>query len=130
MPGVVRGQPRLWLGAEGAAVLAVAVAAYAAGHYSWMMFGVLFLGPDLSFLAYIAGPRAGAWGYNMMHSYALPLALGAALHAVGHPLGVPLIWIAHIAFDRTVGYGLKYESAFGHTHLGELNQKASPAADV
>ena len=29
-----------------------------------------------------------------------------------------LIWAAHIGFDRLMGYGLKYETAFGATHLG------------
>ena len=27
------------------------------------------------------------------------------------------IWFAHIGMDRTVGYGLKYASAFKATHL-------------
>jgi hypothetical protein len=29
-----------------------------------------------------------------------------------------LIWIAHIGFDRALGYGLKYPTGFGDTHLG------------
>ncbi len=29
-----------------------------------------------------------------------------------------LIWVAHIGFDRMLGYGLNYPTAFGHTHLG------------
>jgi hypothetical protein len=33
-----------------------------------------------------------------------------------------LIWVAHIGFDRLLGYGLKYASAFGHTHLGARGQ--------
>jgi hypothetical protein len=32
-------------------------------------------------------------------------------------LAVALIWIAHIGFDRLLGYGLKYISDFKHTHL-------------
>ncbi|MGQ7476239.1 DUF4260 family protein [Streptococcus suis] len=31
-----------------------------------------------------------------------------------------LIWLAHIGWDRAFGYGLKYESGFKHTHLGDL----------
>jgi hypothetical protein len=34
-----------------------------------------------------------------------------------------LIWCAHIGFDRTLGYGLKYAEGFGYTHLGRLNNK-------
>jgi Domain of unknown function (DUF4260) len=38
----------------------------------------------------------------------------------GAPLltAVGLIWIAHIGFDRALGYGLKYPTRFGDTHLG------------
>jgi hypothetical protein len=28
-----------------------------------------------------------------------------------------LIWLAHCGFDRLLGYGLKYETAFKDTHL-------------
>ena len=30
---------------------------------------------------------------------------------------VALIWLTHIGFDRLLGYGLKYPSAFTDTHL-------------
>ncbi|WP_188647767.1 DUF4260 family protein [Marinithermofilum abyssi] len=30
-----------------------------------------------------------------------------------------LIWIAHIAFDWTLGFGLKYDQ-FKHTHIQRL----------
>jgi hypothetical protein len=29
-----------------------------------------------------------------------------------------LVWFAHIGMDRALGYGLKYDDAFTHTHLG------------
>ena len=35
-------------------------------------------------------------------------------------LPVCLIWLAHIGFDRLLGYGLKYPDAFKDTHLGRL----------
>jgi hypothetical protein len=31
-----------------------------------------------------------------------------------------IFWLAHIGFDRSLGYGLKYSSGFKHTHLGIL----------
>jgi len=31
-----------------------------------------------------------------------------------------LIWTAHIAMDRALGYGLKYPTSFKKTHLGWL----------
>jgi hypothetical protein len=29
-----------------------------------------------------------------------------------------LIGLAHVGFDRALGYGLKYATGFGDTHLG------------
>ena len=38
-----------------------------------------------------------------------------------------IIWCAHIGFDRALGYGLKYSSGFGHTHLGRVGRpRANP----
>jgi hypothetical protein len=34
-----------------------------------------------------------------------------------------LIWIGHIGFDRALGYGLKYPTAFGDTHLGRIGRR-------
>ncbi|ELU08408.1 hypothetical protein CAPTEDRAFT_201706 [Capitella teleta] len=31
---------------------------------------------------------------------------------------IGLVWLAHCAFDRTIGWGLKYEDSFCHTDLG------------
>jgi hypothetical protein len=31
-----------------------------------------------------------------------------------------VIWVAHIGFDRLLGYGLKYPTAFKDTHLGKV----------
>jgi hypothetical protein len=120
--GVVTGQPRLWLGLEAASVFIVAIAAYAHGGHSWLLFAAVFLLPDASFLGYLAGSRFGAVSYNVAHTYVGPLILAAALHIAGRPLSIPLIWIAHIGFDRMLGYGLKYDAGFGFTHLGRLGK--------
>jgi hypothetical protein len=31
-----------------------------------------------------------------------------------------VIWLAHIGFDRLLGYGLMYETAFKHTQFQRL----------
>jgi hypothetical protein len=118
--GFVIGAPKAILRLEGAAVLAAALAGYSRFGGDWMVFAALFLVPDLSMLAYFAGRRIGAVSYNLAHSYILPIALAAAGVVLSrHGLLAPaLIWIAHIGFDRMLGYGLKYPTAFGHTHLG------------
>ncbi len=39
-------------------------------------------------------------------------------------LGVGLIWLGHVGFDRLVGYRLKYPDPFQHTPLGTPFGKA------
>ena len=124
-PGGVSGAPRVMLRLEGAAALALAVAAYAHVGGAWSLFAMLFLAPDLAFFGYLAGPRVGAIAYNAMHSYLGPAVLGAlALTLTPAMLPVALIWAAHVGFDRMLGYGLKYGTAFGHTHLGKVGKDA------
>src|SRR5262249_52033786 len=95
--GFVRGEIRALLRAEGLTVLAVASTVYAQSSASWLLFAILFLAPDLSFLAYFAGRSAGTIAYNTVHSYILPLALlGAGLLRFPELQPYALIWIAHI----------------------------------
>ena len=63
--GTATGGVRLILRLEGLAVFAAAVALYAHAGLSWPAFIVFLLAPDLSMAAYLAGPRAGAAGYNL-----------------------------------------------------------------
>jgi len=118
--GAVNGAPNLILRLEAAIVMAGSMAAYARVGEGWLPFAALFLVPDLSMLGYLGGRKLGAAAYNAGHSYLVPAALGATGLFLSQPLlvGASLIWAAHIGFDRLLGYGLKYTSAFGHTHLG------------
>ncbi|MDP1740607.1 DUF4260 domain-containing protein [Polaromonas sp.] len=124
LPGSAAGGVRTLLRLEGLAALTLALAAYAQFGAGWGWFALLFLLPDLSFAAYLAGPRWGAAAYNAAHSYLGALALLAAGVLVAMPglLAVGLVWCAHIGFDRTLGYGLKYSEGFGLTHLGCIGQ--------
>ena len=121
----VTGGPRVVLRVEAAVVLVAALAAYAWQGGSWGWFAVWFLTPDLSMLAYLAGPRVGAVSYNAAHSYVGPGALVAlAVAGSAHPAVLAaIIWVAHVGFDRMLGYGLKYGSAFGDTHLGRIGRR-------
>lgn len=122
--GSVGGGVRVLLRLEGLAVLALATAAYAQFGAGWGWFALLFLLPDLSLLAYLAGPRAGAAAYNAAHSYAGPLLLLAmgVLGTLPALLAIALVWCAHIGFDRALGYGLKYAAGFRQTHLGPIGR--------
>ena len=126
--GAVAPPVRGWLRAEGLAVLAGCVVLFARGGHSWALSAVLFLAPDLSFAAYLAGPRVGAAVYNAAHSFVGPVALALAFLATGRPPVLALIWAAHVGFDRALGYGLKYPTAFTDTHLGRIGRRRSPPA--
>lgn len=123
-PTGVTGGPLAILRLEGAAVLALAAAAYGHVGAGWGLFAACFLVPDLAFLGYLAGPRVGAAAYNATHSYVGAAFLAAFGVAFAAPLAISLalIWTAHVGFDRMLGYGLKYASAFGHTHLGRIGK--------
>jgi hypothetical protein len=110
---------RAMLRLEGAALLAISVALYARFGGSWQTFAIFFLAPDLCMIAYAFGTRAGAFAYNAVHSTLAPLALLAFGLASAQPAiaGAAAIWLAHIGFDRALGFGLKYASGFRDTHL-------------
>lgn len=118
--GAVSGSVRAWLRVEGLAVLLVATWLYVREGHGWIPFALLFFSPDVGFVGYLAGPRAGAVSYNAAHSYIGPLTLAAAALAGGTSPWLALIWGAHIGFDRALGYGLKYPTGFFDTHLGRM----------
>ena len=103
-----------WIRADAAAILVLTLWAVSATNSSWIWFFALFLLPDLSMIGYAFGPRVGAVAYNVGHWYAWPvglLAAGLACHASRAPTAA-LSWIAHIAFDNVLGYGLKLPTGF------------------
>ncbi|HEY4379629.1 MAG TPA: DUF4260 domain-containing protein [Acidobacteriaceae bacterium] len=115
-------RPALLLRIEEFALLSAAVALYAHMHFSWWLFVVLFLAPDLSMLGYLANPRIGSAFYNLGHTLFVPLALFFVAHAgqMRVLLAIAVIWVSHIAFDRLLGYGLKYPAHFKDTHLQHI----------
>jgi hypothetical protein len=125
--GAVTGGVRTLLRLEGLALFAGMTLLYWVWDGSWWVYAVLFLAPDLSFLAYLFGPRFGAMLYNAAHTYMVPMALMTLGFATAEPLvlSIAMIWLAHIGFDRALGYGLKYDSGFGFTHLGRIGKKST-----
>ncbi|WP_317932750.1 DUF4260 domain-containing protein [Halioxenophilus sp. WMMB6] len=120
--GAVVAGPKLLLRLEGLLVLMAGVVLFARLEFSWSIFGWCFLLPDIAMAGYLINSRIGAAAYNCTHSYIGPL----LLLLIGFTFNIyPLmaagsIWLAHIGFDRALGYGLKYAQGFGYTHLGTI----------
>lgn len=111
--------PRFVLRLEGFLVFLASTAAYAATGASWWLFAAALLVPDLFMAGYLANPRIGALVYNLGHTYAVALILGAGAYFLQVSLAgaLALIWAAHIGIDRALGYGLKRPTSFHDTHL-------------
>ncbi len=111
---------------EGLTLFIGMTALYGIWGGSWWIYVALFLAPDLSFLGYLAGSRTGAFAYNAMHAYMLPLTLSFIGFAMALPLtlSISMIWMAHIGIDRALGFGLKYNAGFGFTHLGWIGRRS------
>ncbi|KAB2857191.1 MAG: DUF4260 domain-containing protein, partial [Anaerolineae bacterium] len=79
----------------------------------------LLFAPDLSMVGYLKNPQVGATVYNAIHTFVtagILLGMGWSLE-IDLLLQLGLILAAHIGIDRTLGYGLKYATAFKETHL-------------
>jgi len=120
----------LLLHLEGAAVLLGALVAYWQLGGNWWIFLLLCLAPDLSWFAFLAGQKAGATAYNLVHTYLAPIVIGLIAWLAGTHWLLPylVIWGAHIGADRALGYGLKYPELVEQTHLGPIGKSAKTVA--
>lgn len=102
-------------------VLVAALFMYKHTGHSWGIFAALFFIPDLALLAYVAaGPRVGGLCYNLSHSFIFPVVMGLYAYVASDTLfqQLALIWLSHCAFDRALGWGLKYSDSFCNTDMG------------
>jgi hypothetical protein len=122
--GAATGGVRTVLRLEGLALFIGMTLLYYVWDGDWWVYAALFFIPDLSFAGYLSGPRFGAMIYNAAHSYLAPMAMMTSGFATASPLilSVAMIWLAHIGFDRALGYGLKYVAGFASTHLGRIGK--------
>jgi hypothetical protein len=121
--GTVKTWPRSLLLLEGAAVFGSSIWAYSRLGQSWWTFGALLFVPDLGMSGYVVNTRIGAAVYNSFHTEtpAILLLCASLAQRNSRATGVALCWLAHIGMDRMLGYGLKYGTSFGHTHLGVID---------
>jgi len=93
-------------------------------NFEWWWFLILILAPDFSMLGYIFGNKSGAFFYNIFHHRAIAV----LLYIMGCYFKIEILQLSgiilfsHSAMDRFFGYGLKYESGFKYTHLGEIGK--------
>lgn len=104
-------------------LLATYFATILLGHPWWLFFALLLF-PDISMLGYIAGPRIGAFIYNLFHHQGIAAILILIGWYTPHEwiLMAGIIMFGHSAMDRVFGYGLKYFSGFKDTHLGRIGK--------
>jgi hypothetical protein len=94
-------------------------------HFSWWLWVIIFLSPDISMLGYVANEKIGAYIYNLFHhklTGVMVLFTGYLLHN-DIIVFIGILLFAHSCFDRVFGYGLKYTDDFKHTHLGMIGNK-------
>lgn len=76
-------------------------------------------------VAYASGNKAGAFIYNVFHHRGVAILIYFTglffLVPVLQLIGVVLF--SHAAFDRMMGYGLKYARGFEYTHLGRIGKR-------
>jgi hypothetical protein len=104
---------------EGLAVFIASILLFAQFNGTWWVYLLFFLAPDLSMLGYLTNVRTGAFTYNFVHNYAVPIASIFAGYFLKSDvlLFAGIILLGHIGADRLLGFGLKYPTAFKDTHL-------------
>lgn len=103
------------------------------GGFDWWWLILLFPLFDLSMVGYLVNSHVGAITYNIVHSYVGPVILTfvyilttpdiTSTHSADSILlFAVLLWLFHITVDRALGFGLKHEEGFHHTHLGKIGK--------
>lgn len=113
---------KILLHLEGLAVFVLSLYFYGYNQFSWLLFFVLLLAPDIGMLGYLINNKIGARIYNFFHTYTIVIIvifLGLLLENQA-VLAIGLIWAAHIGMDRMIGYGLKYPTEFKDNHLNRV----------
>lgn len=109
---------------EELAMFLLGIYAFGLLNFSWWWFLMLFLVPDLGMVGYFLGNKAGAFLYNLFHHKGIAILLFmAGILSTNEILQLAgVIFFSHAAFDRMLGYGLKYVDGFRFTHLGKIGK--------
>lgn len=107
---------------ENICVFISVVSVYFIFGFSLWIFLLFLLVPDVSMVGYAINKDIGSKVYNLGHTYVIPIII-TLLYLVTNEevlLQISLIWLAHISMDRSIGYGLKYPSAFDKTTIQKV----------
>ncbi len=98
-----------------------------ATNLPWYFYAGLFFTPDIAFIGYAINPKIGAWCYNLLHHQGIWMVVALAGFSFGIEwlLGLGIVYVGHSAFDRVLGYGLKFKDSFNNTHLGKIGKSNS-----
>lgn len=108
---------------EEAAMFGLSIYLFSFTDFTWWWYLALILTPDIGMLGYIAGAKTGAFLYNLFHHKAIAIVILCLSWYFSSEWGMlaGIILFGHSSLDRMLGYGLKYNDSFQHTHLGWLN---------
>ena len=116
--------PSVFLRIEAALLFAASIALFSFQGLDWWIYPLLLLVPDIFMLGYLRNTRVGAFFYNIGHSAPVPavLLVTGLIASQNWTIAISAIWFGHIGWDRLLGYGLKYNDSFKHTHLKDLTK--------
>lgn len=110
---------------EELAQLGLGIVLFLSLDYAWWVFPALLLTPDIGMLGYLVSTKIGALTYNLFHHKGIAIlcmGVGYFFEMDGWLL-IGIILFSHSAFDRMLGYGLKYFDGFQNTHLGKIGKE-------
>ena len=98
--------------------------------FSWWLYPLLFILPDLALLGLVVGRQVGMASYNLVHHKGIALGLFVAGTILGYPQAAlaGTILLGHTSLDRVMGYGLMGGASFSHAQLKLFGSAAHSAA--
>lgn len=110
---------------EELAMLVLSIYMFSLVDVVWWWYLALFFVPDISFSGYMINAKVGAILYNILHHKGLCIVLYlVGIYTANTTLQlIGIVFFGHSAFDRMLGYGLKYTDSFNNTHLGIIGKQ-------
>lgn len=94
----------------------------ALNNVSWLAIIAFWILPDISIPVYLINKKLGRIAYNLVHNF-LPASFAVFVGMLSQSdviMAFGIAYVSHIALDRALGFGLKYQSGFKDTHLQKV----------